>query len=581
MDKTISRFPLRWQELIPKTVTCLREGYSLKKFLRDLSAGTTVGIIAIPLAMAFAIASGVPPERGLYTAVIAGFLISLLGGSRVQIGGPTGAFVVIIYSVVERQGYDGLVLATLMAGVLLAILGVIGLGSLIRYIPFPVITGFTTGIAVTIFALQIKDFFGLNIAALPVNFTGKVSSYIDNFHSWDPTTTLLAAGSLAGIIVLRRLKPTWPGGVIVIALAGLLVWICNLQVETIGTRFGHIPSSLPVPGLPTLPWDRFQDLIPDALTIALLAGIESLLSAIIADGMIGGIHKPNCELLAQGIANIGSVFFGGIPATGAIARTAANVKNGGRTPVAGMVHAIVLLIFILLCTPLVEKIPLAALAALLIMVAWTMSEVHHFIHLFKAPMTDVIVLMSVFALTVLVDITVAVEVGMILAALLFMKSMSEMSDAVSRGRIVSAETLANEEIAELRDPEAIENKHVPPGVEVYEINGPFFFGVADRLKTILNQVERPPKVFILRMRKVPVVDATGMHALEEFYLQCRRQNIILLLSGVKSTLKRDLKKYSLDELIGPKHIFTHIDDALERAWVLTHGGQPLPIEQMS
>ncbi len=408
----------KWHGFVPKSFVCLfREPYNFLLFRKDLQAGVTVGIVALPLAMAFAIASGVSPERGIFTAIVAGFLVSLLGGSRVQIGGPTGAFVVIVYGIVMREGYGGLIAATLIAAVLLLIMGIARMGTLIKYIPYPLVTGFTTGIALIIFSSQVKDFLGLKIQNVPTEFISKWDAFFHAMPTWDPTTFGVAGGTLALILLIRRFIPRIPWGIASIVMATLVCWGLHLQVDTIASRFGEIPRTLPLPSLPDLPssFANWRHLIPDAITIALLAGIESLLSAVVADGMIGGRHKSNCELIAQGIANLGSCFFGGIPATGAIARTATNVKTGGRTPVAGIIHAITLFLVILLFAPIVSMIPMAALSAVLVIVAWNMSEVQHFRNLLKAPLSDVAVLLTAFLLTVLVDLTAAVVVGMIVA----------------------------------------------------------------------------------------------------------------------------------------------------------------------
>ncbi|MGE5195944.1 MAG: SulP family inorganic anion transporter [Anaerolineae bacterium] len=553
-----------FQEFIPKSFICLRDHYSWQIFKKDLIAGVTVGVVALPLAMAFAIASGVSPEKGLYTAIVAGFLTSLLGGSRVQIGGPTGAFVVIVYDVIQRHGYEGLCLATLIAAVFLILLGLFRLGTLIKYIPYPLTTGFTSGIAVLIFSSQIKDFFGLQMGSVPSGFIEKWQAYFYALPSWHLPTFCVASASLACILMIRRLIPVVPWGIATIVLMTFFCSVFDIQVETIASRFGGIPRSFPTPTFPSfsLSLDTLHALIPDAITIALLAGIESLLSAVVADGMSGGRHKSNCELVAQGLANIGSIAFGGIPATGAIARTATNVKTGARTPVAGMIHALTLALIILFFAPLVSRIPLAALSAVLVMVAWNMSEVGHFRHLFKAPGADVAVLLTAFLLTVFVDLTVAVEVGMILAAFFFMKKMSDFSGVVSVTSVFREEI---EEFPEKSDPDAIMKKKVPEGIEVYEVEGPFFFGVADHLKDVLQNIEYPPRVFILRMRKVPFLDASGLAALKEFYHKCQKEGSLLILSGIRSEPAVLLKKYGLEELIGKKNIYPHIDAALKRA----------------
>lgn len=561
-----------WKEFVPKFFTCIQDNYNISTFKKDLFAGITVGIVALPLAMAFGIASGASPEQGIFTAIIGGFLISFLGGSKVQIGGPTGAFVVIIYDIIQRQGYDGLVLATLMAAFILILMGLFRLGTLIKYIPYPLTLGFTTGIAVIIFSSQMKDFLGLKIDFVPAPFIPKWESLLQGLSSWDPTTFCVGGATLGFILFLRKFFPKLPWGSLAIVLATMATWGFDLPIETIRSCYGTIPRSLPMPALPqlSLEWSALRELVPDAMTIALLAAIESLLSAVIADGMIGGRHKSNCELIGQGVANIGSMFFGGIPATAALARTATNIKSGAKTPVAGMIHAAVLFLFIYSCAPLVGYIPLSALSAVLIMVAWNMSEIGHFIHLFKSPLGDVLVLLTSFFLTVFIDITVAVEIGMILAAFLFIKRMGDLSDSVLMSKLLHEES---EEFTEKGDPDAISKKKVPTGVEVYEINGPFFFGVADRLKDLLHTIQSPPKVFILRMRKVPVIDASGLQALKEFHLKCRKESTVLVLSGVRGELAISFKKFGLEEIVGKENIFPHIDAALARAHDLSQASK--------
>lgn len=547
-----------WNQFIPKTWLIVKDHYTLSKFKKDLIAGITVGVVALPLAMAFGIASGLTPISGIYTAIIAGFLISLLGGSFFQIGGPTGAFVVVIYAVVQQLGYNGLVISTLLAGIILLLAAVFRLGTLIKYIPYPLIIGFTTGIAFIIFFSQIKDFFGLQIDKLPADFIPKSIALISAFPTWHVPTFAVASGTLALIIIVRRFVPYLPWGITSIVIATAVSWGFNIPVETIADRFGEIPRTLPIPSLPDFgtSFSNWPQIISAAFTIAFLAGIESLLSAIVADGMTGRKHKSNCELMAQGIANIGSVLFGGIPATGAIARTATNIKSGAQSPLAGMIHAFTLLLIILFLAPIVSLIPIAALSAVLMMVAWNMSELGHFHHLFKAPLGDVAVLLTTFFLTVVVDLIVAIEIGMVLAAFLFMKRVSDMSGIVS----------FNEENGDEKpDPDAIERKRIPSGVEVYEITGVFFFSLADTLKGVLSNLESPPKVFILRMRKIPMIDASGLHALGEFYQKCKKEKTILILSGVKSSVHKSLKKFGLIELIGEPQILPHIDPALERA----------------
>lgn len=554
----------KFHEFIPKSYLYLRNGYRFSTFKKDLLAGLTVGIIALPLAMAFAIASNVGPERGLYTAIIAGFLVSVLGGSRIQIGGPTGAFVVIVYGIIQRTGYEGLCMSMVIAAFILILFGIFRIGSWIKYVPNPLITGFTTGIAVIIFSTQIKDFFGLSMGTPPADFVEKWIAYFKAFSTVDPLTLFLATGTLGTILLIRRFTPWLPWGICAIVLTTAICMLFHLPVETIQSRFGEIPRSLPLPSLPCLSIqaDKFKEIFIDGITIAFLGAVESLLSAVIGDGMIGGRHRSNCELIAQGVANFGSVMFGGIPATGAIARTAANVKTGAQTPVAGMIHACVLFLILYCFAPIVSQIPLAALAAILVMVSWNMSEIGHFIRLLKAPQGDCIVLLAAFLLTIFIDITVAISVGMILASFLFMKRMSQTSKAISLSQIFQENTV---DFPEKMDPNDISKKVIPRGVEVYEIQGPFFFGAANMLRDILSTITLMPKVFILRMRFVPMIDASGMYGIEEFYNQCKKKGVILFLSGVHGQTKQDLKKFGLIKSIGEQKIFPNIDDALAKA----------------
>jgi SulP family sulfate permease len=563
--------------LLPASVVCLREGYTRRILASDLVAGLTVGIIALPMAIAFGINSipeavakeaGLsPPAMGLYTAVVAGFLISLLGGSRVQIGGPTGAFIVIVAGVASRHGYAGLATATLMAGAIVVIMGLCRFGAMIKFIPYPVTTGFTSGIAVIILASQVKDFFGLSMAAVPSEFAEKVPAYARAFHTWDAATTGVAAGSLALLVLLRKLAPRVPGAIVTVIAAAIVVWALKLPVETIEQRFGAIPQSLPAPHLPELRFDRIRDLVPEATTIALLIAIESLLSAVVADGMTGFKHKSDCELVGQGVANVASVLFGGIPATGAIARTAANVKSGARTPLAGMLHAVTLAGIMAIAAPLAGAIPLATLAAVLVIVAWNMSEIQHFRSILRAPPADSAVLLTTFGLTVFVDLTVAVGVGMVLASFLFMKRMAEVSNisAITDELRNGDDDLSDDDLGTLKDANSIERRHVPAEVEVFEINGPFFFGVADLLHDVLSRLEKPPKVFILRMRRVPAIDATGLHALATFYDKCKRQGTALFLSGVHAQPLFAFVRHGFDEVIGSANMFGNLDDALDAA----------------
>jgi sulfate permease, SulP family len=554
----------------PKSLICFREGYTRKTLLQEIIAGITVGVIAIPLALAFAIASHVSPERGLYTAIVGGFLISLLGGSRVLVAGPTGAFVIILVGVVDKFGYEGLALAGIMAGVILILMGVLKLGAMIKFIPYPVTTGFTSGIALIIFSQQMPNFFGMQLEKAPSDFVQQWRAYFGVFshHLFNNWTAAVAGGSLLALMLFRRFAPRIPSYIVVVIVATLVVGIFHLDsghgVATIESRFGGIPSKFPPPGLPKFHFtlEQVKALIPHATTIAMLAAIESLLCAVVADGMIGGRHKSNLELCAQGVGNIASIFFGGIPATGAIARTAANVKAGGRTPLAGMIHAVTVLLVMLLFARFAGKIPLAVLAAVLVMVAYNMSELDHFRSLFRAPRSDIMVLLTTFGLTVFLDLTVAVGVGMVLASMLFMKRMAEVTNV---GAITKEFDDGASMAADQGDPNAVDVRGVPKQTEVYEISGPFFFGVADRIKDTLSGLERPPRVFILRMRYVDAIDATGMHALDEFYEKCRRQGTILLLAGVHAQPIFAMTKYGLIDKIGEDNMFGNIDDALNRA----------------
>lgn len=552
---TSSTFRQRIKTLVPKSVQCLRAKYSVKAFFKDVFAGCNVGIIAFPLSIACAIGANIDPERGLFTGVVAGFLISLLGGSRVQIGGPSSTFIVIMYGIMLRHGLDGMLMATFLAGIILILFGLAGFGAYIKYIPYTVVTGLTTGIAVVLFSSQFKNFLGLEMGNVPVDFVSKWQAYWENLHTFNPLALTIGLSTLFIMIYLRRYKASFPSSLVALTIVTLISTIFHLDIETIGSKYGMLPRSLPHPSLPHFEFHEILNLVPDALTLAILAGIESLLSAVVAEGMTGWKHQSNCELIAQGLANIGSGLFGGMPATGSLSRTAANIKSGASTPVSGMVHAGVIFLLMFLFAPLVSCIPLSALAAVLIIISWNMSQIRHFLHLFTAPKRDVFTLLTVFTLTVLIDLTAAVQVGMIVAAFLFMKQMSDLSGVVSNIRKTDKETS--------EDLDAIPWQDIPIDVELYEINGPFFFGVTDRLKNVLNELEKPPKIFILRMCHVPTIDASGMHALEEFYLECHRQKTLLILSGVQGAVLRDLKRYRLDELIGEDHIFSHLTTALE------------------
>ncbi|OGW72432.1 MAG: sodium-independent anion transporter [Omnitrophica bacterium GWA2_52_12] len=544
--------------LLPKFFTTIRT-YTRAQFFADLSAGVVVGVVALPLAIAFAIASDLSPDRGLVTGVVAGFLISFLGGSRVQIGGPTGAFVVIVSGIAARHGFNGLLIATMMAGVLLVIMGLARLGSVIKFIPYPVTVGFTSGIALIILSSQVKDFLGLSIAHVPSEFIEKWGVYLTHLSTLNYWALAIGAGTVLIAQSWRRVTAKIPGSLVALVLSTLLVHFFHLPVETIGSRFGAIPNALPVPALPHLTLPLIRELMPSAVTIALLAAIESLLSAVVSDGMIGGKHRSNMELVAQGIANIVSPLFGGMPATGAIARTTTNVQNGGRTPVAGMIHALILLAIMFFLGPLAALIPLACLAGILVVVAYHMSEWHSFVMVLRSPRSDAAVLVVTFLLTVVVDLTVAIEVGMVLAAFLFMRRMA----LVSNTELVTAEMNDEEEPD---DPEAISKKVVPKGVLVYEVNGPFFFGASANFMEALSQIgEKNPKVIIIRMRHVPVMDATGLHVLKTEIRKAKGKGIAFILSGVGPGLRQILTRAELVEMLGKQNVIEDFDSALSRA----------------
>ena len=519
----------------PKLLTVLRRGYGAADLRRDLIAGLTVSIVALPLSMALAIASGATPDKGLHTAIVAGFLISLLGGSRVQIGGPTAAFVPVVFNVIDKFGYGGLILCTLLAGLMLIAAGVLRVGTLMKYIPKPVITGFTAGIAVSIFSSQVKDLLGLSMDKVPAEFFARWAAYAQHLPSVAPAAVAMAGASLAIIIVVRRLRPTWPGFLIAVIAGALAVALLHAPVETIGTRFGGIPAALPAFALPHIPIERTIELFPSAFTIAFLAAVESLLSAVVADGMIGGHHRSNCELVAQGVANAASALFGGLPATGALARTATNVRAGARSPVAGIAHALFLLLFVLVLAPLMRYVPLPALAALLVVVAWNMAEIESFRHLMSGPVGDRVVLLLTFALTVVFDLTVAIEVGIVLAAFLFMHRMSEVV------AIESNVSMIEEDRADAERPDEPDQRaQLAPGVEAFQISGPLFFAVANRLDDVLDLYPKPPRVFILRMRYVPLIDASGVAALSQMIARCRRGGTKVILSGLREQPRRIL-----------------------------------------
>ena len=552
--------------LLPKLVTTLR-GYTRAQFGADATAGVVVGIVALPLALAFAIASGVRPTAGLYTAVVAGFLISALGGSRVQIGGPTGAFVVIVYGIVQRYGVDGLAVATFLAGVILVVLGLARLGGAIKFIPQPVVVGFTSGIAVVIFSGQVKDALGLEMGAPPAEFIEKWLAFAAHVDTWNPWAVMVFAFALGILWLWPKVAHRVPAPFVVLVAGAALVQVLHLPVETIGTRFGPIAAGVPVFHLPRVSLAHTLALVGPAFTIALLAAVESLLSAVVADGMIGGRHRSNMELVAQGIANMAVPLVGGMPATGAIARTATNVKAGGRTPVAGIVHALTLLIITLFLGRWATLVPMPVLAAILVTVAYHMSEWRTFLVELRAPRSDVVVLLVTFGLTVIVDLTVAIEVGMVLAAFLFMRRMAEVTNV----SVVTREFQEADDDFD-SDPNAVWRREVPPGVEVYEVNGPFFFGAAETFRGALRTVAARPKVLIVRMRNVPAIDATGLHVLRELVRSGRRDGILVLLAEVHAQPLLAMARAELLGDVGEEHLFGNVDDALNRA--RTHLGLP-------
>jgi len=530
-----------WRLFIPKLVTVLQEGYDLARFRADIVAGLTVAIVALPLSMALAVASNTTPDRGLYTAIVAGFLISALGGCRFQIGGPTGAFVVVVFNVIATHGYDGLVLATLMAGVMLMLAGFAKLGTFVKYVPTPVVTGFTSGIALIILTSQIAEVFGLKLDQNPSEFVEKWIAYAAAMETFQPATFAVAMASLAAIIGCRLWRPQWPMFLIAIGIGAIAVWALALPVTTIGTRFGALPGALPMPQLPEITLERIRELLPSAFTIAFLAGVESLLSAVVADGMTGRRHRSNSELVAQGAANIGSALFGGIPATGAIARTATNIRAGAYSPVAGIAHALFILLFLLLLAPVASFIPLASLGAVLIVVAWNMAEVKNFRHLLKAPPADRAVLITTFVLTLVTDLSTAIEVGVVMAALFFMHRMANVVE------ISTAANLIDDDVDDYSRERTVYERRtdIPDDVEVFRIDGPFFFGAAARLGDVLERLRTPPKAFILRMGNVPLIDASGAAALEKFIDDAARRGTRTILCNVQSDVEQVIRALGL------------------------------------
>ncbi len=541
--------------LQPKLFTVLKNGYTKEQLLRDVIAGIIVGIIAIPLSIALAISSGVSPEKGLITAIVGGFLISLLGGSRVQIGGPTGAFVVIIYKIIQDFGYSGLVIASLMAGAILIVLGLLRFGSAIKFIPYPITTGFTSGIALVIFSQQLKDFLGLKMEKNPSEFIERMEGYWKAIGTIQIESLVIGLVALAILIGWPYISKRIPGALVAIIVTTAMVQLLGIQVDTIGSRFTDLKPVIPQFSLPSTDWATVKSLVQPAFTIAILAGIESLLSAVVADGMIGGKHRSNMELVAQGIANIGSVLFGGIPATGAIARTAANVRNGGRTPVAGMVHSVTVFLIMLVLMPFAKLIPMTTLAAILIIVAYNMSEIRVFKGLLKSSKSDVFILLLTFALTVLIDLVAAIEVGIVLAAFLFMKRMAD-STSIQSIRV----DLQDQPDFALSNPDGID-----PRIEIYQIDGPFFFGAADAFTNTIQDNIKPTRVLILRFRHVPFMDATAYQALYKVYTYCRRHRILLMFTQMQEQPLSILTKKGFIELAGPENFLPDIESAMPRA----------------
>ena len=545
----------------PKLFSTFKNGYNKQKFVQDLLAGIIVGIVALPLAIAFGIASGATPEAGILTAIVAGFLISFFGGSQVQIGGPTGAFIVIVFGIIQEYGMNGLMIATFMAGAFLILMGILHLGTIIKYIPYPIVVGFTSGIALTIFATQIKDLFGLQIDSVPADFLGKWGVYAQHIDTINWWSLLVGLCSILIIVFMPKVNRRIPGSlaaIILMTLATLGLKALGIDgIETIGDRFS-ISSALPQPEVPQINWDSIRHLAQPAMVIAMLGAIESLLSAAVADGVIGDRHDSNQELVAQGIANMVSPLVGGIPATGAIARTMTNINNGGRTPVAGIAHAIVLALIYLFLMPLVKYIPMSCLAGILMVVAYNMSEWRSFRAILRNPKSDIIVLLVTFFLTVIFDLTIAIEVGVLIACLLCMKRMAETTNV----------SVISDEIDPMADTDVqgnLEHLIIPEGVKVYEINGPYFFGIGNKFEEMMGDMGGRAKVRIIRMRKVPFIDSTGVHNLSNMCRMCSQLGVKVVLSGVNPTVMKVLENAGMDDVVGKENICSHISLALNRA----------------
>jgi SulP family sulfate permease len=539
---------------LPALVRALRH-YSLATFWHDALAGVTVGLVALPLAMAFAISSGLTPQAGIYCAVVTGFLISALGGSRCQIGGPTGAFVVVVAGIVAEHGVSGLFMCTMMAGTMLVILGAAGMGTAVKYLPRPVVVGFTNGIAVLIASTQIKDFFGLRLDDVPAEFTARMAAIAENFYTLSPAATVLSVSALGLILLLRRIIPAVPGTIVVLAGGTAATIVVGLPVETIGTRFGGIPAGLPEAAIPRFEPALIPVLLRPALTVAMLGAIESLMSALVADRMSGDRHNPNVELVAQGIANIASPIFGGLPATGAIARTATNIRSGARTPVAGMIHALTLLVVLIAAAPLARHIPMSILAAILLVVSYNMGEWHEIPKLLRLTKTDICVWLVTFTLTVVADLTLAVEVGMILAALLFIRRVA----------VTTTISMVTSEYVEAGRAHILQDKQIPPYVTIFRIHGPFLFGVTDKIACITDQIEKLPSIVIVRLRNMTAIDATGIRALEDLAERLRESGRTVLFCGAPEQPLAVMRAAEFHRHVGERNICPNIQTALERA----------------
>lgn len=543
------------KEFVPKLFTLLKQGISKETITKDILSGLIVGIVALPLAISFAIASGVSPEKGIITAIIAGIVISAFGGSRVQIGGPTGAFIVIVYGIVQQYGTDGLIIATFMAGFIIIGFGLARLGNLLKYIPYSLVVGFTSGIALIIFSSQINDFFGLSISQVPADFIDKWSVYFENLHNINWYAISIAAATILITLYFQKIIKKIPGSIIAIVLATIAVQVFEIPVDTIESNFGNIPNHLGLPHIPNVNFDTIQALIQPAFAIAILGSIESLLSAVVSDSMIGGKHRSNMELVAQGAANIVSSLFGGIPATGAIARTATNVNNGGRTPIAGIVHALVLLVIMLLFAPYAKLIPMSCLAGILMVVAYHMSEWKQFKSILKGNRMDIIILLTTFFLTVIFDLVIAIEIGIVLASFIFMKRMSQSVNIQDFSKDSETEEQLFDE----------EHLNLPKGLILYEINGPLFFGAARQFQETIVNTHLRPKVVIIRMRYVPLIDATGYQSLKEIIKTYKARNIKVIISGIKKPLRKDFEKNEMFLFIEENFVVEEINTAIEKA----------------